>query len=274
MDMRMYDPAIARWVVQDLVVHFDYSTYSALDNNPVFWADPSGADSEYYEGAVAQSVFQQIKDNINSEEEEEDNRDDNITVNKAGKVTKVEKNDQPNRFFDEDGNELFFHDAGGVDGQYIKGTWRIGDRVYYPISYEKMFAAILSSGLISQRLISEYAGPNSGGYYIWSLFSAYRKGHGGYDFAEGFLANQMDYKTYNTSGGRARATYSDGAGFFRFGNSTNIYNLYDGGNFMWGKAMRMSGFSYWEVKHGSQLNEAYGDSEADQRAIKNGYYGN
>ena len=46
MDMRQYDPAIARWVVQDPVVHFEYSPYSAFDNNPVFWADPSGADSE------------------------------------------------------------------------------------------------------------------------------------------------------------------------------------------------------------------------------------
>jgi RHS repeat-associated protein len=45
MDMRQYDPAIARWVVQDPVVHFDYSPYSAFDNNPVFWADPSGADA-------------------------------------------------------------------------------------------------------------------------------------------------------------------------------------------------------------------------------------
>jgi hypothetical protein len=46
MDMRMYDPAIARWVVQDPVVHHNFSPYSAFDNNPVFWADPSGADSE------------------------------------------------------------------------------------------------------------------------------------------------------------------------------------------------------------------------------------
>jgi RHS repeat-associated protein len=45
MDMRQYDPSIARWVVQDPVVHFDYSPYSAFDNNPVFWADPSGADA-------------------------------------------------------------------------------------------------------------------------------------------------------------------------------------------------------------------------------------
>jgi RHS repeat-associated protein len=46
MDMRQYDPAIARWVVQDPVVHHSMSPYNAFDNNPVFWADPSGADAE------------------------------------------------------------------------------------------------------------------------------------------------------------------------------------------------------------------------------------
>lgn len=46
MDMRQYDPAIGRWLAIDPVVHFSYSTYNAFDNNPVVWADPSGADSE------------------------------------------------------------------------------------------------------------------------------------------------------------------------------------------------------------------------------------
>jgi hypothetical protein len=46
MDMRQYDPAIARWVVQDPVIHHNFSPYSAFDNNPVYWADPSGADAE------------------------------------------------------------------------------------------------------------------------------------------------------------------------------------------------------------------------------------
>ncbi len=46
MDMRQYDPAIARWIVQDPVIHHNFSPYTAFDNNPVFWADPSGADSE------------------------------------------------------------------------------------------------------------------------------------------------------------------------------------------------------------------------------------
>ncbi len=45
MDMRGYDPAIARWTSIDPVTHHTMSTYNAFDNNPVYWADPSGADT-------------------------------------------------------------------------------------------------------------------------------------------------------------------------------------------------------------------------------------
>ncbi len=48
MDLRQYDPAIGRWVVQDPIVHHDFSPYSAFDNNPVYWSDPSGADATTY----------------------------------------------------------------------------------------------------------------------------------------------------------------------------------------------------------------------------------
>ncbi|SFO39145.1 RHS repeat-associated core domain-containing protein [Paenimyroides ummariense] len=48
MDLRQLDPAIGRWLVQDPVVHHDYSPYSAFDNNPVYWSDPSGANSVRY----------------------------------------------------------------------------------------------------------------------------------------------------------------------------------------------------------------------------------
>ena len=45
MDMRQYDPAIARWTGIDPVTHHSMSTYTAFDNNPIYWADPSGANS-------------------------------------------------------------------------------------------------------------------------------------------------------------------------------------------------------------------------------------
>src|SRR5690606_28795119 len=44
MNMRQYDPTVARWVAIDPVIHHSLSPYNAFDNNPVFWADPSGAD--------------------------------------------------------------------------------------------------------------------------------------------------------------------------------------------------------------------------------------
>src|SRR5690554_5090461 len=55
MDMRQYDPAIARWVAQDPVIHHSMSPYNAFDNNPVFWADPSGANSVFDQQGVSAS---------------------------------------------------------------------------------------------------------------------------------------------------------------------------------------------------------------------------
>ncbi|SFZ93394.1 hypothetical protein SAMN05428642_103108 [Flaviramulus basaltis] len=45
MDVRMYDPAIARFNGIDPVTHFSQGTSVGFDNNPIYWADPSGADS-------------------------------------------------------------------------------------------------------------------------------------------------------------------------------------------------------------------------------------
>ncbi|MFT3793283.1 RHS repeat domain-containing protein [Flavobacterium sp.] len=44
MDMRDYDPAIGRWLGIDPVTHHSMSPYVGMDNNPVLFADPSGAN--------------------------------------------------------------------------------------------------------------------------------------------------------------------------------------------------------------------------------------
>lgn len=67
MDMRQYDPAIARWTAVDPVTHFSNSTYNAFDNNPVFFADPSGADAIVagnWSGAAAQNMYSMIVSNF------------------------------------------------------------------------------------------------------------------------------------------------------------------------------------------------------------------
>jgi RHS repeat-associated protein len=45
MDFRLYDPAIGRFNGIDPVTHHSFGTSVAFDNNPIFWADPSGADA-------------------------------------------------------------------------------------------------------------------------------------------------------------------------------------------------------------------------------------
>jgi RHS repeat-associated protein len=62
MDIRLYDPAIARWIVQDPVVHHSFSPYNAFDNNPVYWADPSGADGEHYDWYLEKYVNDQYEE--------------------------------------------------------------------------------------------------------------------------------------------------------------------------------------------------------------------
>ena len=83
MDLRQYDPAMGRWVVQDPVIHHDYSPYSAFDNNPVYWSDPSGADSQLYkdkngnvvagsfDGQDALNLFNQYLNSSSKKSEEE-----------------------------------------------------------------------------------------------------------------------------------------------------------------------------------------------------------
>ncbi|WP_025744099.1 papain fold toxin domain-containing protein [Aquimarina pacifica] len=58
MPLRSYDPTIARWNRIDPVVHHGLSTYNSFDNNPIFYSDPSGGNSEdeSTEGAVSQPL--------------------------------------------------------------------------------------------------------------------------------------------------------------------------------------------------------------------------
>lgn len=286
MELRQFAPAIARFIALDPVTHYSQSTYVAFDNNPVFWADPTGADSIYnwdtgqyvINGQVVsqQEAIEYAKNGGNADGSNVNTPKDDITVNSNGIITNVVENDKPNRFFDEDGNELFFHDSKGVDEGYVNFKYRKGERLFYNVTKEDMNNAIFESGIIFQRWMAKN---NAGilnsniGFYMWSLFSVRNKSRGGgVDFAEGYLVSLIENPGRNDA--IRRANYNQDAGFFRLGNTNNIYNLYDAGNYMWGRAMRFSGFSYWEAKNGSQLNEVYFDSKADQEAIKKGYNGN
>ena len=275
MVLRQYDPSIARWTGIDPVVHHSYSTYNAFDNNPVFWADPSGADGEHYNWDT-----QRYEDDQGNEVSFETalasvgaNADgspqDDITVNSEGIVVDVVKNKKPDRFFDENGNELFFNDI-EVDTSTRDG-WERGDRLFYNISNKELAGAILNAG---GRINSKFIFYNPGLAYFITGY----KSRGVADFTMSHLVPNyftQSQKSYLEEGGVFRTTYNTSEHIFRFEGGNTLYNLYDAGNYIWGAWMRVNAFQSWEVEFGSKAHSFFSldgiDTDADQRAITNGF---
>ncbi len=62
MPLRQYDPAIARFTAIDPVTHYYQSTYTAFDDNPVYYADPSGALSSSLHGASDEDIIEAFEE--------------------------------------------------------------------------------------------------------------------------------------------------------------------------------------------------------------------
>jgi hypothetical protein len=279
MDARMYDPAIARWVVQDPVIHESLSPYNAFDNNPVFWADPSGANAVYnwdtgkymdgdkevsFETAMGQQGL-----NVDGSKKSETPPDD-ITVNSSGKVTKIVENSNPNRFFDESGKELFFNDANGLDKSMLTGYFMLGDQIFFNISKSELNGYIIKGGLepfVYNMLFSKNQGlQNKFLAFYYTAINSHDTTKA--DFAHSVLSG-FDFEKIKSP--NSYTGFNETSAYFRFGTQSTMYNWFDAGNFMWGNWMKFSQFSYQEARIGSQANERFDDSPADQRAIKNGF---
>ncbi|SNY94433.1 RHS repeat-associated core domain-containing protein [Flagellimonas pacifica] len=267
MPLRQYDPSIAKWTSIDPVTHFSTSTYTAFDNNPVFWADPSGADSWKYLGGgtyINRRTGEETTDWERAVGETENGSNskppNDIIVNSEGIVTKVIPNDEPHRVLDENGNELFFNDD-AYDKIWLSGVQK-NDRLFFNIENKLIAKFILKAGINTS---------------IWKRASGLgyldtaKKSHGLADF--GFNQLRSEFNMYNTE----YDGYSEGNGaFFRVGGESTIYNFADVSQFIWGAWMRANHYNLFEAKTGAHINNViFGvgllDSNADQRAIENGH---
>jgi len=104
MALRHYDPAIARWVGIDPITHHNFTPYQAFDNNPIFWADPSGADSEtldkWAEGVKAawadiDSGRTSIHDGFGSRQEANDRNNSNNSISSILDELDLSPGDKP-----------------------------------------------------------------------------------------------------------------------------------------------------------------------------------
>ncbi|WP_281925829.1 hypothetical protein [Flavobacterium collinsii] len=184
---------------------------------------------------------------------------DDVTVGANGKVTNVLKNNKPNRFFDENGNQLKPNDAEN-DTQFLEFEWHVGDQFFNPISISTMFKFILKAGVMPSGLAG-------GGRYLATGLQSHQAADFGYN--QLMEAYNENYKGSEYSGNIGNGT------FYRFQGTNTLYNLSDAGNFLWGAWMSFNNFSYGEVWAGSHLNSIITfngiDTASDQRAIKNGF---
>lgn len=91
MDWRQYDPAIGRFLAIDPVTHYYQSTYTAFDDNPIFFADPSGTTSTaewMKENEITQDDFITVYKADGSEST--NLPDDTYKLGKNGKITKID----------------------------------------------------------------------------------------------------------------------------------------------------------------------------------------
>ncbi|MBF7093628.1 hypothetical protein IUY40_19070 [Flavobacterium sp. ALJ2] len=188
----------------------------------------------------------------------------NITINSKGYVTKLIKKEGANKFFDENGTELFFNDPKITDKHMLYGYFEIKNKIFTPIV--NVLDRIKAAGEISPNVSGSYK--NTSDYIKLAI-----KSNGDWDFPTGL---KMEYKISNEE--MNKAGYNGGSRtYFKFGKHNVIYNIADAGQFLWGNAVSNSGFLLESALDGVDFYEKVmskgqnGDSAEDTQAIKNGY---
>jgi hypothetical protein len=188
----------------------------------------------------------------------------NIVINSKGFITKLTEKEGANRFFDEDGTELFFNDPKITDKHMLYGHFSLKDKIF--IHIVDVMDRIKAAGEIS---------PNVSGSYKTTLdyMKLAIKSNEDWDFPTGL---KMEYKISNEE--MNKAGYIGGSRtYFKFGKHNIIYNIADAGQFLWGNAISNSGFLLEQALNGVNVYENIcswfqnGDSAEDTQAIKNGY---
>ena len=295
MDARAYDPAIARWTSIDPVAHHSMSTYNAFDNNPVYWADPSGADAKSGNLGAAIMGFEPITadmvgnssfgaSNISSSALSNNGNDDIITVNDKGEIISVKASEGNHIIVTQSGKRLFANDPAFDQDQidyfvslFIHFGNSHGSIKIFAIMDNKKVAEIFNNiniGKIKENfelattlsLLS--LPPMARELYLASL------GPGSFDFVPQMSNFNFQEEVRGNSNDLIFPQDGNG-GFIKFQNSNILYNIYDTGNFFTGKGFNLIGLGLKESLEGADLNSrltGFGpDSAADQRALKNGF---
>ena len=157
------------------------------------------------------------------------------------------------------------------DADLLYKTFKVGDKVYEPISKNEMQKVLDAAGKIDflesikdpiDLLLFPLAFPIK---YAYASYTTY-------DFTYSYILEEKVTATpeqlvemYYESG------YVDGIPFLRFEGNNTLYNVPDAGNFMWGKKAHDNHLPKDVMLKAVDFYEMGSDSPADTRAILSGY---
>ena len=217
MDLRAYDPAIGRWNGIDIVDHFEYSPYQAFDNNPIFFADPSGADSESDYDWEAHDAGNTGVYKSGSFDAALANVDDNKRTNsKTGEVTIYTNNDDVDREY-VDGKLIRVAEKGSLEAELIANGTKYKKRKGPTAVGMKLTDLVLSAIAVEAILIRS-------GFY--ALFG--RVAQGVSVSAKNMVFTAAEKAAIKTATGYSRSRIVNGVGIidkFGFYNKTTHTQL-------------------------------------------------
>lgn len=168
-------------------------------------------------------------------------------------------------FFDESDNMLEFNDEEGLDNPMLTKEFNIGDKVFHFVSFTDLDTAMIEAGEIKYK--EDMNLYEKGKFYAKYTVASYYE----YDFAYTYFQTLLNiskgdmWELFEGSG------FVDAIPFTRFELSEILYNVPDAGNFMWGYKAFLNDLPKDVMLSAAAKNEGGADTNADTRAILNGY---